>query len=83
MERMPHDWYTFWFFCVGLPCRIQGTVVVAMLWFPAMSYSQPEYCEPTDDDSINYLLCFVLEPCRLYLGYAGNLGEKVRVGVSM
>lgn len=26
---------------------------------------------------INYLLCFVLEPCRLYLGYAGNLGEKV------
>jgi len=56
---------------------IQGTVVVAMLWFPAMSYSQPEYCEPTDDDSINYLLCFVLEPCRLYLGYAGNLGEKV------
>ncbi|CAE7790599.1 unnamed protein product [Symbiodinium sp. CCMP2592] len=26
---------------------------------------------------INYLLCFVLEPCRLYLGFAGNLGEKV------
>ncbi|CAE7556514.1 tmem17-a [Symbiodinium natans] len=25
----------------------------------------------------NFLLCFVLEPCRLYLGYAGNLGEKV------
>mmetsp|Transcript_11124 Transcript_11124/g.26757 ORF Transcript_11124/g.26757 Transcript_11124/m.26757 type:complete len:238 (+) Transcript_11124:13-726(+) len=25
----------------------------------------------------NYVLCFVLEPCRLYLGYVGNLGEKV------
>ncbi|CAL1172890.1 unnamed protein product [Cladocopium goreaui] len=25
----------------------------------------------------NYVLCFLLEPCRLYLGYAGNLGEKV------
>mmetsp|Transcript_37717 Transcript_37717/g.60812 ORF Transcript_37717/g.60812 Transcript_37717/m.60812 type:complete len:272 (+) Transcript_37717:151-966(+) len=25
----------------------------------------------------NYVLCFVVEPCRLYLGYAGNLGEKV------
>ena len=25
----------------------------------------------------NYMLCFVLEPCRLYLGYAGNLEEKV------
>ena len=27
--------------------------------------------------SANYVLCFLLEPCRLYLGYAGNLGEKV------
>eukprot|EP00440_Ansanella_granifera_P020607 gb/GFBE01022379.1/.p1 GENE.gb/GFBE01022379.1/~~gb/GFBE01022379.1/.p1 ORF type:complete len:263 (+),score=45.41 gb/GFBE01022379.1/:1-789(+) len=25
----------------------------------------------------NYVLCFILEPCRLYLGYAGNLGERV------
>eukprot|EP00913_Durusdinium_trenchii_P017036 g16021.t1 len=25
----------------------------------------------------NYVLCLLLEPCRLYLGYAGNLGEKV------
>ncbi|CAJ1428150.1 unnamed protein product [Effrenium voratum] len=25
----------------------------------------------------NYVLCFLLEPCRLYLGYVGNLGEKV------
>lgn len=27
--------------------------------------------------SVNYVLIFVLEPCRLYLGYAGNLGEQV------
>eukprot|EP00441_Pelagodinium_beii_P014077 CAMPEP_0197668328 /NCGR_PEP_ID=MMETSP1338-20131121/69021_1 /TAXON_ID=43686 ORGANISM="Pelagodinium beii, Strain RCC1491" /NCGR_SAMPLE_ID=MMETSP1338 /ASSEMBLY_ACC=CAM_ASM_000754 /LENGTH=246 /DNA_ID=CAMNT_0043247733 /DNA_START=36 /DNA_END=772 /DNA_ORIENTATION=- len=25
----------------------------------------------------NYALCFLLEPARLYLGYAGNLGERV------
>lgn len=28
--------------------------------------------------STNYVLCFLLEPYRLYLGYAGNLGQKVR-----
>ena len=44
---------------------------------------QPDYNVPAENDSINYLLCFVLEPCRLYLGYAGNLGEKARVGMSM
>mmetsp|Transcript_31914 Transcript_31914/g.69666 ORF Transcript_31914/g.69666 Transcript_31914/m.69666 type:complete len:215 (+) Transcript_31914:2-646(+) len=26
---------------------------------------------------VNYLLCFMVEPFRLYLGYAGNLGERV------
>eukprot|EP00933_Yihiella_yeosuensis_P032578 TRINITY_DN26199_c1_g1_i1.p1 TRINITY_DN26199_c1_g1~~TRINITY_DN26199_c1_g1_i1.p1 ORF type:complete len:248 (-),score=21.42 TRINITY_DN26199_c1_g1_i1:103-846(-) len=25
----------------------------------------------------NYIVCFCAEPCRLYLGYRGNLGERV------
>lgn len=31
---------------------------------------------PAPIASANYVLCFLLEPCRLYLGYVGNLGEK-------
>ena len=34
-------------------------------------------CSLFQTRSANYVLCLLLEPCRLYLGYAGNLGEKV------
>ena len=39
-----NDWCTFCFFCFEWFRRIQGTVVVAILWFPAMSDSAGLQC---------------------------------------